>query len=148
MQFKWGFQGQTQGAGTPHEIAIGGFVPLSVGSNSAFFLDALANVNLTDQRLNSVDDGGTLDTHGIDVGYSITSHLRASVGYYYQTSDLGDANGSDAKARLAYKLPNGLTVGANLSKDQAFNARVSADIKYRFDANGYGAPSIRKQKSW
>jgi hypothetical protein len=85
----------------PTKIEIGGFVPLSVGSNSVFFLDALANVNLTDQRLNSVYDGGTLDTHGIDVGYSITSHLRASVGYYYQTGDLGDTNGSGARGRLA-----------------------------------------------
>jgi hypothetical protein len=43
-------------------------------------------------------------------------------------------------------LTNGLTVGANLSYDQAFETRVSADIKYRFGANGYGAPSIRKQQ--
>jgi hypothetical protein len=48
VQFNWGFQGQTQGAGTPNEIGIGGFLPLSVGSNSVFFLDALANVNLPD----------------------------------------------------------------------------------------------------
>jgi hypothetical protein len=224
----------------PTKIEIGGFVPLSVGSNSVFFLDALANVNLPDignsssiintkvagttiftstrlgyrwlnsnrswmfgvnagydsrpmttggddtnvaitnsqtvffqqvaagpeamsntwnfnayavipagttaQQLNSVYDGGTLDTHRIDVGYSITSGLRASVDYYYQTGDLGDANGSGARGRLAYKLTNGLTVGANLSDDQAFDARVSADIKYRFGANGYGAPSIRKQQ--
>ena len=46
--------------------------------------------------------------------------------------------------RLAYNLTNGLTVGGNLSYDQAFDTRVSADIKYRFSANGYGAPSIRK----
>lgn len=48
MQFNWGFEGQTQGAGTANEIGIGGFLPLSVGSDSVFFLDALANVNLAD----------------------------------------------------------------------------------------------------
>jgi hypothetical protein len=28
VQFNWGFQGQTQGAGTPNELGIGGFLPL------------------------------------------------------------------------------------------------------------------------
>jgi hypothetical protein len=240
VQFNWGFQGQTQGAGTPNAIGIGGFLPLSVGRNSVFFLDALANANLadfsnyssiinttvagttiststrlgyrwlngnrswmygvnagydsrpmatgpadtgvsvsnsqtvffqqvaanleavsntwnfnayalvpigdTEQQLNSVYQGGSLDTYGLDVGYSITPDLKASVGYYYQSGDLGTANGSGVKGRLAYNLTNGLTVGANLSYDQAFDSRVSGDIKYRFGANGYGAPSIRKQQ--
>jgi hypothetical protein len=46
--------------------------------------------------------------------------------------------------RIAYNLTNGLTVGANISYDKAFETRVSADIKYRFGANGYGAPSAKK----
>jgi hypothetical protein len=100
----------------------------------------------TEQQLNSVYQGGALDTYGLDVGYSITPDLRASVGYYYQSGDLGAADGSGVRGRLAYNLTNGLTVGANLSYDQAFETRVSADIKYRFGANGYGAPSIRKQQ--
>jgi len=58
---------------------------------------------------------------------------------------MGAADGSGVKCRLAYNLTNGLTVGANLSYDQAFDTRVSADIKYRLGSNGYGAPSIRKQ---
>jgi hypothetical protein len=48
--------------------------------------------------------------------------------------------------RLAYNLTSGLTLGVNYSYDQAFQSRVSGDIKYRFGANGYGAPSIRKQQ--
>jgi hypothetical protein len=107
---------------------------------------ALVPVGDTEQQLNSVYRGGALDSYGLDVGYSITPALRASVGYYYQTGDLGDANGSGVRGRLAYNLTNGLTVGANLSYDQAFDTRVSADIKYRFGTNGYGAPSIRKQQ--
>ena len=31
---RFGFQGQTQGAGTPNEVGIGGFLPISVGDNS------------------------------------------------------------------------------------------------------------------
>ena len=107
---------------------------------------ALVPVGSTEQQLNSVYDGGALDTYGLDVGYAITPDFKASLGYYYQSGDLGTANGSGVQGRLAYNLTNGLTVGANLSYDQAFETRVSADIKYRFGANGYGAPSIRKQQ--
>jgi hypothetical protein len=106
---------------------------------------ALVPVGTTEQQLNSVYQGGSLDTYGLDVGYAITPDFKASLGYYYQAGDLGDANGSGVKARLAYNLTNGLTVGANFSYDQAFDTRVSADLKYRFGANGYGAPSAKKE---
>ena len=42
----FGFQGALQGAGTPNQAGIGGFLPLSVGDNSVWFLDALANAGL------------------------------------------------------------------------------------------------------
>ena len=239
VQFNWGFQAQTQGAGTPNEMGIGGFLPLSVGTNSVFFLDALANVNLPDignsssivgvqvagntiststrlgyrwlnnkrswmfgvnagydsrptmatssvnigstfftgsktayfQQLavgleavsNSLSydayalipigttdytyrrNGGVLDTYGLDAGYSITSVFKALVGYYYQQGDLGTVNGSGVRGRLAYAISNGLTLGANLSYDEAYATRFSADLKYRFGSNGYGSP--KKQKS-
>ncbi|MEA5424356.1 carbamoyl-phosphate synthase [Synechococcus sp. CCY9202] len=118
----------------------------AVSNSWNFNAYALVPVGDTEQQLNSVYDGGALDTYGLDVGYSITPELRASVGYYYQSGDLGAADGSGVRGRLAYNLTNGLTVGANLSYDQAFETRVSADIKYRFGTNGYGAPSIRKQQ--
>ena len=234
-----GFQGALQGAGTPNQAGIGGFLPLSVGENSVWFLDALVNVNFADrdgessilntdvdggfststrlgyrwlngdrswmyginagydsrtiksgnadtnipvfdkqtiffnqiavnaeavsnswtfngyglipfgdveQRLNSHYDAGALNTYGLDVGYSITPDFRASVGYYYQQSDLEEADGSGVDGRLAYDISNGLVAGVNLSYDQAFETRVSADLKYRFGADGYGAPS--KRKAW
>lgn len=43
-----GFQGALQGAGTPNQAGIGGFLPLSVGDNSVFFADVLANANFAD----------------------------------------------------------------------------------------------------
>ncbi len=235
-----GIQGQTQGAGTPNEAGIGGFLPLVVGDNSVFFLDALANVNFSDYsnyssiinttvqggtistssrlgyrwlnddrswlfgvnagydsrpmatgpadtnvtvsnsqtvffqqvsagleaisntwnfnayalipvgttnaQLNSVYQGGTLDTYGLDVGYAITPDFKASLGYYYQNGDLNTADSSGVLGRLSYNISNGLTAGVNLSYDQAFETRFSADLKYRFGSNGYGAPS--KKKAW
>ena len=235
-----GFQGQTQAAGTPNQAGIGGFLPLAVGENSVFFLDALANVNFADfnnyssiidttvagttistssrlgyrwlngdrswmyginagydtrpmstgptdtgipigntartvffqqaavnaeavsekwafnayaliptgdkeQRLNIFYKGGALDTYGLDAGYSLTKTLRASVGYYYQNGDLNTADGSGVLGRIAYAINNGLTVGTNLSYDSAFKSRFSADIKWRFNANG--GPSKETPKS-
>ena len=230
VQFNWGFQGALQGAGTPNQAGIGGFLPLSVGENSVFFLDALANVNFvdydnyssiinttvagttistssrlgyrwlngdrswmyglnagydtrpmstgpadtgipvyasrtaffqqaavnaeavsdkwafnayaliptgdTEQQLNTVYQGGTLDTYGLDAGYNLTPALRASVGYYYQNGDLNTAEGSGVLGRLAYAINNGLTRGTNLSYDSAFKSRFSADITWRFNTNG------------
>ena len=233
-----GIQGQTQGAGTPNEAGIGGFLPLVVGDNSVFFLDALANVNFSDYSnyssiinttvqggtistssrlgyrwlnddrswlfgvnagydsrpmatgpadtgvhvsnsntvffqqvaagleavsntwnfnayalvpvgttnavLNSVYQGGSLDTYGLDVGYAITPDLKATIGYYYQDGDLNTVDGSGVLGRLAYNISNGLTAGVNLSYDQAFDTRFSADLKYRFGSNGYTSPSNKK----
>jgi hypothetical protein len=238
IQPNFGFQGALQGAGTPNQAGIGGFLPLVTGDNSVFFLDAQANVNFADYnnyssiinttvagttistssrlgyrflnsdrswmfgvnagydsrpmatgsadtgvnvrnsstvfyqqvaagleavsntwnfnayalipvgtneyRLNSNYFGGALDTYGLDVGYSITPDFKASVGYYYQQGDLNTVDGSGVLGRVSYNISNGLTAGVNLSYDQAFETRFSADLKYRFGSNGYGAPSKKK----
>ena len=240
IQPNFGFQGALQGAGTPNQAGIGGFLPLVTGDNSVFFLDAQANVNFADYnnyssiinttvagttistssrlgyrflnsdrswmfgvnagydsrpmatgpadtgvnvrnsstvfyqqvaagleavsntwdfnayalipvgtneyRLNSNYNGGALDTYGLDVGYAITPDFKASLGYYYQQGDLGTADSSGVLGRVFYNISNGLTAGVNLSYDQAFETRFSADLKYRFGSNGYGAPS--KKKAW
>ena len=221
-----GFQGALQGAGTPNQAGIGGFLPLSVGENSVFFADVQANVNFADYgndssiinttvagttistssrlgyrwlnsdrswmyglnagydsrpmatgdadtgvsvtdkssvffqqvavnaeavsdswnfnayalvpvgekeaQLNSVYQGGSLNTYGLDVGYFITPVVNASVGYYYQNGDLGTADGSGVLGRVAYEMTSGVTAGVNLSYDEAFDTRVSADLKVRF----------------
>ena len=222
-----GFQGALQGAGTPNQAGIGGFLPIAVGENSVFFADVLANVNFadygndssiintdvagttistssrlgyrwlnsdrswmyglnagydtrpmntggtdtginvsgteksaffqqvavnaeavsnewnfnayalipvgdTEQQLNWYYQGGALDTYGLDVGYFITPVVNASVGYYYQNGDLGAADGSGVLGRLAYEITSGVTAGVNISYDEAFDTRVSADIEVRF----------------
>ena len=48
-----GMQVALQGAGTPNQAGIGGFLPLSVGENSVFFADVLLNVNFADYGGNS-----------------------------------------------------------------------------------------------
>ncbi len=234
----FGFQGALQGAGTPNQAGIGGFLPLSVGDNSVWFVDALANVNFADragdssiintdvagttvststrvgyrwlngdrswmygvnagydtrpmatgaadsgvslfgtektvffqqaavnleavsntwnfnaygliptgekvQQINWLYQAGSLETYGIDAGYNITPDFTASVGYYYQDGDGSEADGSGVLGRMAYEITNGLIAGVNLSYDEAFETRVSADVEYRF-----GGPSktIDKKK--
>ena len=60
-----GFQGALQGAGTPNQAGIGGFLPLSVGENSVWFLDALVNASFADREgyssiINTDVAGGTV----------------------------------------------------------------------------------------
>ena len=238
-----GFQGALQGAGTPNQAGIGGFLPLSVGENSVFFADVLANVNFADYgnyssiinttvagttistssrlgyrwlnndrswmyginagydtrpmatgptdtgiptfgtektvffqqvavnaeavsnrwRLNAYGlipvgeedhqmnwyyKGGALQTYGLDAGYNITPSLLASVGGYYQNGDVDDDGNPEVddigvKGRLAYEISNGLTAGVNISYDEAFDTRVSADLKVRF--GGASTTAMRKK---
>jgi len=105
---------------------------------------ALIPVGTSEYRLNSNYNSGALDTYGLDAGYSITPDFKASVGYYYQSDEL--ISGSGVLGRVSYNISNGLSAGVNLSYDQAFETRFSADLKYRFGSNGYGAPS--KKRAW
>lgn len=105
---------------------------MSVSIDWNFNAYALIPVGDTEQILNWAFDGGALDTYGIDVGYFITPALNASVGYYYQQGDLGSADGSGVLGRVAYEVSSGLIAGVNFSYDEAFETRVSADLKVRF----------------
>jgi hypothetical protein len=92
---------------------------------------ALVSVDDAEDRLNSVYNGGALDTYGVDVGYSITPEFETSVAYYCQKGDLGAADGSGVQGRVAYNIFRGFSIGTNLSYDDAFDGRVSAGILYR-----------------
>ena len=70
VQFNWGFQGALQGAGTPNQAGIGGFLPLSVGENSVWFLDALVNVNFADR-----DGYSSIINTDVDGGFSTSTRL-------------------------------------------------------------------------
>ena len=47
VQFNWGFQEALQGAGTPNQAGIGAFLPIAVGENSVWFIEALANAKFS-----------------------------------------------------------------------------------------------------
>jgi len=138
-------------------------------NNTVFFQQAAVNLEASSNKLNlnafalvpfgsgSVSDGtlyvlndyylaGALNTYGFNAGYSLTPDLRASVGYYYQNGDLGEADGSGFLGRIDYDLIDGLTLGVSLSYDQAYETRVSGNVKYRFGGNGYRSPSKKNSQ--
>ena len=86
-----------------------------------------------------------MNTYGLDAGYFITPSLQASVGYYYQHREQEHVDGSGVRGRLAYDINNGLVLAANLSYDEAFDTRFSADLAWRFNANG--GPSKETMKT-
>ena len=103
----------------------------------------LIPVGDVEQKLNSVYDAGALNTYGLDAGYFITPVLKASAGYYYQHRDQEDVDGSGVRGRLAYEMTSGVTAGVNVSYDEAFDTRVSADLKVRF--GGASTTAQRKE---
>jgi len=115
----------------------------AVSDKWAFNAYALIPTGDTEQQLNTVYQGGSLDTYGLDAGYNLTPALKASVGYYYQNGDLGTADGSGVLGRLAYEMTSGVTAGVNISYDEAFETGVSADIKVRF--GGASTTAQRKE---
>ena len=96
-----GFQGALQGAGTPNQAGIGGFLPLSVGENSVWFLDALVNANFADRAgessiINTDVAGGTIST-STRVGYRWLNSDRSwmyglNAGYDSRSLKSGDAD--------------------------------------------------------
>ena len=75
----FGFQGALQGAGTPNQAGICGFSPLSVGDNSVFFADVLANVNFADYG----NDSSIINTEVAGTTISTSSRL----GYRWLNGD-------------------------------------------------------------
>ena len=55
-----------------------------------------------ENQLNSIYQGGSLDTYGVNIGDFIAPVVNASVGYYYQISDMKE--GSGLLRRLAYEI--------------------------------------------
>jgi hypothetical protein len=115
----------------------------AVSNDWNFNTYALIPVGDTEQKINWFYSAGSLATYGLDVGYFITPVVNASVGYYYQDGDGTEADSSGVLGRVAYEISSGLTAGVNLSYDEAFETRVSADIKVRF--GGASTTAQRKE---
>jgi hypothetical protein len=78
------------------------------------------------------------------IGCSITPEFQTSIGYYYQKGDLDTADGSGVQGRVAYNIGSGFSIGTNLSYDDTFDGRVSADITYRFATPEAAKAPIKK----
>ena len=115
----------------------------AVSNDWNFNAYALIPVGDTEQQLNWYYQGGALNTYGLDVGYFITPELNTSVGYYYQNGDGTEADSSGVLGRIAYEVSSGLTADVNISYDEAFETRVSADLKVRF--GGASTTAQRKE---
>ena len=103
----------------------------AVSNNWNFNAYALIPIGEIEQKMNWIYQGSALETYELDVGYFITPELNASIGYYYQQGDRGSADSSGILGRVAYDISNGLTAEVNISYDEAFETRVSADLKVR-----------------
>ena len=128
-----GFQGALQGAGTPNQAGIGGFLPLAVGENSVWFLDALANVNFADRNNYSSIVDTTVD------GYTISTSTR--LGYRWLNGDrswmYGVNAGYDSRPMNSGYADSGIPVedGHAFYQQIAFNIEANSD---RWSLNGYG----------
>jgi len=103
-----------------------------VSNQWRFDVYALIPTGDTQQQLNSHYQGGALETYGADVGYQINDKIKATVGYYHQTGDMGEANGSGVTTGLSYDINQSLTAGVKVSYDDAFETRVMATINWSF----------------
>ena len=128
-----GFQGALQGAGTPNQAGIGGFLPLSVGENSVWYLDALVNVNFADR-----DGESSIINTDVDGDFSTSTRL----GYRWLNADrswmYGLNGGYDTRslksgdADTGVNVTNKRTVGF---QQIALNAEAISD---GWTFNGYG----------
>ncbi len=129
-----GFQGALQGAGIPNQAGIGGFLPLSVGDNSVWFLDALINANFADREgdssiINTDVAGGTVST-STRVGYRWLNSDRSwmyglNAGYDSRSVKSGDAD-------TGVNVTNKRNVGF---QQIALNAEA---VSNSWTLNGYG----------
>ena len=112
-----GFQGALQGAGTPNQAGIGGFLPLSVGENSVFFADVQANANFADYG----NDSSIINTTVAGTTFSTSSRL----GYRWLNGDrswmYGLNAGYDSRPMATGDADTGVSV---TDKSTVFSSRL------------------------
>ena len=118
-----GFQGALQGAGTPNQAGIGGFLPLSVGDNSVFFADVLANVNFADYG----NDSSIINTTVAGTTISTSSRL----GYRWLNGDRSWMYGLNGGYDSRPMNTGGTDTGVNVSgtEKSAFFQQVAVNAE-------------------
>ena len=116
-----GFQGALQGAGTPNQAGIGGFLPLSISENSVWFLDALANINFADRA----GESSIINTEVAGTTISTSSRL----GYRWLNGDrswmFGVNAGYDSRPMNTGNADSGVTL---YNKESAFFQQIAAGL--------------------
>ncbi|KZR84208.1 hypothetical protein PMIT1342_00131 [Prochlorococcus marinus str. MIT 1342] len=101
VQFNLGSQGALQGAGTPNRAGIGAFLPIAVGENSFWFIDALANANFSDydgtSSIINTEVAGTTISTSTRLGYRWLNGDRSwmygvNAGYESRPMNTGQAH--------------------------------------------------------
>jgi hypothetical protein len=128
-----GFQGALQGAGTPNQAGIGGFLPLSVGENSVWFLDALVNASFGDRE-------GYSSIINTDVAGGFSTSTR--LGYRWLNSDrswmFGLNGGYDSRSMKSGDADTGVNVkNKNTVGFQQIALNAEA-VSNSWTLNGYG----------
>ena len=127
------FQGALQGAGTPNQAGVGAFLPLSVGENSVWYLDALVNVNFADR-----DGESSIINTDVDGGFSTSTRL----GYRWLNGNrswmVGLNAGYDTRSLKSGDADTGVNVTNKKSvgfQQIALNAEA---VSNGWTFNGYG----------
>lgn len=133
IQFNWGLQGALQGAGTPNQAGIGAFLPIAVGDNSIWFVDALANANFADRSNYS----SIVDT--TVAGTTISTSSR--IGYRWLNSDrsfmYGINAGYDSRPMNSGYADSGISV----EDGSAFYQQIALSLETvsnQWNLNAYG----------
>ncbi|QNI76201.1 carbamoyl-phosphate synthase [Synechococcus sp. MVIR-18-1] len=129
-----GFQGALQGAGTPNQAGIGGFLPLSVGDNSVWFLDVLANANFADRA----GESSIINTDVAGTTISTSSRL----GYRWLNSDrswmFGLNGGYDSRPMNSGSTDTGIDVSGKEKSVFFQQVAVNAEaVSNSFNFNAY-----------
>ena len=134
VQFNWGFQGALQGAGTPNQAGIGGFLPIAVGENSVFFADVLLNANFADYG----NDSSIINTEVAGTTISTSSRL----GYRWLNGDrswmYGLNAGYDSRPMNTGNADTGVDV---TGKRSVFFQQIAAGVEAvseTWNFNAYG----------
>ena len=128
-----GFQGTLQGAGTPNQAGVGGFLPLSVGENSVWYLDALVNAHFGDR-----DGYSSIINTDVAGGFSTSTRL----GYRWLNGDRSWMYGLNAGYDTRSLKSGDADTGVNVTNKKtvgfqqiALNAEAVSD---GWTFNGYG----------
>ncbi|KGG28527.1 MULTISPECIES: inverse autotransporter beta-barrel domain-containing protein [unclassified Prochlorococcus] len=135
VRFNWGFQGALQGAGTPNQAGIGGFLPIAVGENSVFFADVLLNANFADY------DGYSSIINTEVAGTTISTSTR--IGYRWLNGDrswmYGVNAGYDSRPMNTGNADSGVTL---YDKESAFFQQIAAGLEAVSDTWNFNAYAL------